>query len=498
MAAKRCILSAVRDRRWIFALVAVSVIAVAVLLLLPPSVALPEPSQALKTASDGLTNYDLTLSFDAEDETLAVTAKIDYVNTAGETLETLILRTFAGAYAKEETSPAALEELFDSTYPEGFSAGGVTLMGTWWNGEIVKSAYLDTAQTALSVDIPPLESGARGEMTVRMLLSIPHCAHRYGEADGIYHLGNALPVMAVYQNGAWRTDEYYAIGDPFLSDCANYTVSVKLPEGYVPACTAYLTEKDGVWTGRALAVRDLALSIGKDYVLRQQMQNGVLIRSFALTEGGAQRALNDAARAISTFSSLYGAYPYPVFTVAEAGFPFDGMEYPAFVMIGSGMYLESEKDSLELVIAHETAHQWFYALVGSDQINDPWQDEALCEYAMLRYVQERYGQSSADTLRAYRVEAPMRESVPGELTPGSPLAYFGDYTAYSAVVYGRGAALVLALESYLGDVDDFLKRYCEEYAYHVASREDFVRLLNDYAKADLRPLLTDYLDTVME
>ncbi len=499
MAAKRCILSAMRGKR-LALICALTVVAVAAALLCwPRAAALPAPSPSLKAAAEGLTNYDFALSFDPDRETLAVTAKIDYVNTTGDTLSTLSVRTYAGAYQTEEFSPAAPEELYDSAYPEGFSPGGVALMGTWWNGELTQSAYLDAAQTALSVDIPPLKNGERGELTLRLLLTIPHCAHRYGVMDGIWQLGNALPILAVYENGGWRQDEYFAIGDPFLSQCANYAVSLKLPEGYTPACTAHLTDKDGVWTGQALAVREIALTISDKYVLRERVESGVLLRSYALNESGAQRALDAAARALRLYGELYGAYPYPTFTAAQVAFPFDGMEYPAFVMIGSGMYLESQKDSLELVMAHEAAHQWFYALVGSDQTRDPWQDEALCEYAVLRYVGRYYGQSSADTLRSYRVDAPMRESILGDLTPGSPLSYFGDYASYAAVVYGRGAALMLALNDYLpGGVDDFLKRYCEEFAFRVATREDFASLLNEYASSDLAPLLTDYLDTVME
>ena len=33
------------------------------------------------------------------------------------------------------------------------------------------------------------------------------------------------------------------------------------------------------------------------------------------------------------------------------------------------------------VVHHETAHQWFYSLVGNDQALDPWLDEALATWA---------------------------------------------------------------------------------------------------------------------
>ena len=92
----------------------------------------------------------------------------------------------------------------------------------------------------------------------------------------------------------------------------------------------------------------------------------------------------------------------------------------------------------------------------------------------------------------------MRENIPGSLTPASPIDYFDSLADYSAVVYGRGAALVLALDQMLpGGVDAFLKAYAEEFAYGYASRAQFEAFLNRYAGQDLSPLLLDYLDTAM-
>ena len=34
----------------------------------------------------------------------------------------------------------------------------------------------------------------------------------------------------------------------------------------------------------------------------------------------------------------------------------------------------------EIVVAHEVAHQWWYSLVGNDQIDEPWLDEAFAQF----------------------------------------------------------------------------------------------------------------------
>ncbi len=38
-------------------------------------------------------------------------------------------------------------------------------------------------------------------------------------------------------------------------------------------------------------------------------------------------------------------------------------------------------DSSRLVAVHETAHQWFYAMVGDSQALHAWLDEAFASYA---------------------------------------------------------------------------------------------------------------------
>ena len=462
--------------------------------------AAPKISPALRAASEDLTDYEITLRLIPDEQAIAISETVGFRNGTGEALDSLVLRLWLNAFQREETSPAALDALYDACYPAGFSPGGVTLYDVKWNGGQADYSLEQEDQTVLRVNIPTLKPGEAGTLFVRCVARIPHCAYRTGYADGQYQLGNVIPLLSRYEDGEWRTDAYHPIGDPFLSECANFRLTLDAPKEYTPACSAYLTRgEDGLWRGELPAARDIALMLYESPSVARGTAGETVLYSYAATEAEAKRALAYARKALQTFSELYGGYPYPVYSVCAADFPFSGMEYPALSMIGRDGYAAGKEDSLELVVAHETAHQWFYALAGSDQALSPWQDEALCEYAMLRYVRKQYGQSSYEALKYLRVDAAMAQSVPGGLTPGSPIDYFSDLDDYRAVVYGRGAALLLALDEFLPKgADDFLRAYVQRFSFKTASRADFEAYLNEYAGMDAGPLLLDYLDTKMD
>lgn len=449
-------------------------------------------------ASEGLNEYTFDLKFLPEEKLLNVTMTLSYTNNTGDTLQSLLLRTWANAYQSEEISPAAIDELYDVCYPNGFSAGFVTLDGIWWNDQFISDwQYLDSAQTALSIPVDDLAPGASGTLLLRCRMQIPECAHRFGYSQGVWQFGNALPILSVYEDHAWRQDDYCAIGDPFVSECANYTVTLSLPDDWQCAASAQVKKDGDLLRMRALSVRDFAFALSQSWQSATANANGVTVTAFASTQNSAKRAAKYGAKALETYGKLYGDYAWEQLTICEADFPLGGMEYPCFILADKKYFYDDWADTLELLLAHETAHQWFYALVGSDQFNSPWQDEALSEYAMLRYVKARYGQAAYESLKYSHVDAPMQEKILSPVTPGSPIDYFGNYSDYAAVVYGRGAALMVAIEEMTGRADDFLRAYCEQYAFGYISQKDFQSFLNAWSGMDLSPLILDYIDTYM-
>ncbi len=462
---------------------------------------LPKQSAALTAAAQGLDEVSITAEFYPEARQVHARQTMRLQNRSGQALPDLVLRTYANAFSSEDYSPAAIEEVYDKSYPNGFSEGSIAMTEVLLGGQPASFVYGDGAKTVLRIALRSAwQPGELIDVSMDYVLKIPDCAYRFGLSSGIYSLGNAFPILSVWDNGAWRTDEYFPLGDPFYSNCSNYSVTLIVPRGYQCAGSAYgeKTENDGKWTFTfdAPAMREFALSVSNRFATAQETVGDVLITSYGLTTQTAWKAMKYASQALVCYNEQYGAYPYRHLAVATVDFPYGGMEYPGLVLIQKSAYEADSEQSLETLVAHEVAHQWWYAVVGSDQYYQPWQDEALAEYSLLDYTKKYYGKDARDSLAFSRFETAMRVTIPEGVTPGSPIDYFGNMSEYSLVVYRRGAALMVALEMSLGDkFHEFLRTYYQRESFRLASRNDFEQTLSDVSGQNWSALIVDYLDT---
>lgn len=464
---------------------------------------LPQASSALREASQGLDEITIEARLNPDERTLTVHQTLSLRNRTGQDQNAAVLRTWPNAFQNLDTSPCAYEEkLYDLFYPDGFSSGALVMKNAQAAGQTVLHRYMDESKTVMAVPVPGgWKAGETTEIALEYTVQIPRMAYRFGLWDGIYALGNAFAVPAVWQDGAFRTDAYVPVGDPFLSDCANYSVSVTVPKGFVCAGSGWAeaekVKSETIYRFSALAVREFALVISDRFASSQAIEGNVLITAYACDASQAREMLRDARKAIRVYEKIWGEYPYQSFALAQIHMPLGGMEYPALAMISADELAQGGRE-LEYLVAHETAHQWWYAMVGSDGWNQPWQDEALCEFGVLEYAESVYGARERSDLEQTRVESAMRVTVSQGITPGAPLDRFSSMSEYSLVVYNRGAAYLCALDRMLPDgINPFLREYARTYAFSRASREDFETLLSVSTGEDFSPLTRDYLDTTI-
>jgi aminopeptidase N len=148
---------------------------------------------------------------------------------------------------------------------------------------------------------------------------------------------------------------------------------------------------------------------------------------------------------------------------------------------------------LESTVAHEVAHQWFYNIVGNDQVDEPWMDEALVQYFTGRYYADTYGEEAYQSYRDswdsrwQRVER-------AEIPIGLPSAAYSE-EAYSPIVYGRGPIFVETLAKEMGQAkfDAFMRDYYQSHKWGIGTADAFRQLAEAHCQCDLAGLFEDWV-----
>lgn len=388
-----------------------------------------------------LTGYTLTASLDPEAMTLTCTLDVDYVNPAGQALGEVLFHLYPNAFSEESWAPFASWER-DMAYPEGFSPGGIRIERLAVDGQAVDPAISGAQRDLLTVALPaPLDVGGRARIEMDYRVTIPRCEGRFGYGENTVNLTNCYPVACVWEDGAFDLDGYAAVGDPFYSDLANYQAVLSMPASYQAAFTGMAAAEElvgdrRVYTVSAPGVRDFAWIASPNFLTRSARVDGVQITSYTVS-GEGSAALDVAKAALRAYNRRFGRYPYPTYSVVACDFYIGGMEYPNLVMIDQSLYHQERAETLEFVVAHETAHQWWYQMVGNDEVAEPWLDESLTNYSALLYYLDTQGPEAFEAAYEKFVGQPAIDGRAINL----PVSGYSDLFEYNDRVYNAGSAL---------------------------------------------------------
>jgi aminopeptidase N len=187
---------------------------------------------------------------------------------------------------------------------------------------------------------------------------------------------------------------------------------------------------------------------------------------------------------MSLLGELIGPYPYPELDLVDAPGAFGGIEYPGLVYLGTlGTSWVIEPT------VHEVAHQWFYGLIGDDQIKQPWLDEAAATYAEALYYEQVQGTGRGTGFLSDQRSIVRREPDP-DLPIGLGVGDYADEYAYATFVYHKGALFFDALRGKLGETGFkvFLQEYYETYRYGFAEAQGFQLIAESICSCSLDTL----------
>ncbi len=456
---------------------------------------LPSPS-ASSTEDPGVTptspppqdtRYILTADFDYDRHQLIVEEVIQYTNRSPDTLVDLILMVEAAAYSGT------------------FNLENVS----WENGQAIWNYSLQGNQLHIPLPLPlaPNESlGLSLSYQLNLPSPIPSPTTRpvpFGYTARQTNLVDWYPFIPPYITGqGWRAHNPGYYGEHLVYETADFTVNLRLASGQQNLIIAASApaQVDGEWYRYNYEdARNFAWSASPYYQVITSTVGTVTVLSYAfpVQEDANQAVLKTTSQALDLFSQLFAAYPHQTLSVVEADF-LDGMEYDGLYFLSKGfynLYQGTPAEYLITIAAHETAHQWWYGLVGNDQALEPWLDEALCTYSERLYYENFYPEA-LDWWWDYRINYYQPHGWI-DTSIYNPHGEAEAFRSYRDAVYLNGAIFMEELRNLIDNQNffSFLKDYAQGNRGKLSSADVFFSILNNHTQANIQPLLDKYFFT---
>lgn len=491
-------------------------------------------------------NYTISVSLNDTSHTLKGNCTLNYINRSPHALAFIYFHLWPNAYRNNNSalvkqlllhnkkelyfSDAALRGYMDSL---DFTAEGrkLTLEPDKTHPDICKVLLAR-----------PLAPGDSLTLTTPFFVKIPDAMFsRMGHTNQAYYITQWYPKPAVYDADGWHPMPYLDQGE-FYSEFGNYDVRITLPQNYYLAATgnrvdagqeeAFVAER--VKQTHALLasgkrgddtfppsssqnktvrfvqqqVHDFAWFADKRfYVLRGNVTlpaSNRTVQTWAYVTGGNlfawRNAIHYVNRSTLFYSEHVGAYPYDHVTAVDgtimAG---GGMEYPNITVIGT---LQDTID-LEITIAHEVGHNWFYGMLASNERRYPFLDEGINSFYEMRYMRRYYPllkmtsyirQDSTFGLMgfnkvprwkekelAYMYSHRQRNDQPLDL----PSDVYSE-TNYGTIVYSKTPVVLDYLMAMTGEakLDSAMQAYFSRYCFKHPSPNDFYATLAQLPNVD--------------
>ncbi len=428
-------------------------------------------------SSSELSNYTLDLLLDTQNHYLFGNMTFDFVNSEDISIDKLFFHLYPNGSEYEETPGYMLinavktgDKQQDLSYDYGYQLLNVTL----------PQSVLPNESFSLWIEF---ETAITNNQSYRLT---------YGDEPGkglVYALCNYYPILAVYDKDGWNLEPLYFIGDPFYSDLANYYVNLTVPTGFKVASSGQLLSETNIvdqteYQYQLLRARDFSFAISPDYYLDTGSYGDIEIFVYYLQFDSVNwtNAKDQAIYSLDLYTELYGSYAYPTFTVASTYGFYGGMEWPGLV------YVQAGYSYVETAIAHETAHEWFYAVVGNDQIDEGFLDEGIVCYNHWYYFEERYNwkgffedhlwrTAERNDITIFPEGLIINRSINEIVERGLDPQYYWE------TAYHKAPSVYHLLRTYIGDDNFFnaLRRYYTLYSFQTATFNDLIDCFNYYS-----------------
>lgn len=335
-----------------------------------------------------------------------------------------------------------------------------------------KPTRLEPLGTVLRITLAkPLLPKKRTTLVIDFNGQVPLQIRRSGRdnAEGVaYSMTQWYPKVAVYDHHGWHPDPY--VGREFYGEWGDFDVKLTLDSSFTVAASGALanapeighgyaartkqqkrTDGELTWHFLAPNVHDFAWAADPGYKhVTAQVPDGPMLHFIYKNDPELEATWKELpaymVRHFTYMAAHFGPYPYPHFTFVQGGD--GGMEYPNLTLITGKRKL----GSLVGTSVHESIHNWYYGMLGSDEGSYPWMDEGFTEYAgeeVMAYLfpGSQQGRLHASALTAYEHLAASPDHEPMSVHAD----HFRTNYGYSNTAYSKGEFFVDQLGQVIGD-----------------------------------------------
>lgn len=228
----------------------------------------------------------------------------------------------------------------------------------------------------------------------------------------------------------------------------------------------------------------------------------------------AQAAFADAANTVRVGNLYFGPLADNRIAVTQQSQWFFGQSWPGLIYLPYLAFVNGTvrntlgfgadmKDFVDVVGPHEMSHQWWGHQVGWSTYHDQWLSEGFAEFSAMLVLQLTGNPKAANNLwekkRKSIIEKPTGATITsdsaGPITQGVRLSTWRNGSAYSSIVYNKGAYVLHMLQMAMADQTKpnrdeafiaMMKDFATTYAGKNASTDDFQRVVEKYVPQQMK------------
>lgn len=256
----------------------------------------------------------------------------------------------------------------------------------------------------------------------------------------------------------------------------------------------------------------LAFVLGEIHSISGKTKSGVDVNiwgTLAQPKDSFTFALDAAIRSIEFFEDYFGVpYPLPKADhVALPDFSSGAMENWGLITYREAVLLsypeaqsQSTNETIALVVAHETSHQWFGNLVTMKWWDDLWLNESFANMMEYQAVDSMFPAWNIwnTFIASEGLSALRRDAVPGVQAVRTSVHHPDEISSLfdPSIVYAKGGRLLYMLKNYIGE-DAFragLSAYFKKHAYGNTTGADLWTALSAASNQDIGAFMNPWLE----